>query len=299
MASEQAGRQSDGRARVEKCVEAAGPQPVARGSSRDRSPPHGRRLQSAWAARTNGSIVVRSIRLVAGLALFAAGLALMLRAQLGLSAWDVLHDAIRSLTPLTFGQVVIAVSVVVLAASVALGIRPGVGTIANSILVGVFTDAILQTPLLQDLAAEGLLPRVGAMLAGIWGIALGTALYIGAKLGAGPRDALMLGIARRSRRSAGAARTAIEASVLIIGIALGGSVGLGTAAFVILIGPAINISFRLFGIEPPRDKTQTNVIKRGVQAVARWGRRGQDSSSSTQTSGETTDHIESRRNDVR
>jgi uncharacterized protein len=236
---------------VEGCVEAGQPQPATR------PPLESCRYRGAdIPSRTIGSVVIRSLRLIAGLALFAAGLSLMLRAQLGLSAWDVLHDAISSLTALTFGQVVVAVSVVVLAASVVLGIRPGVGTIANSILVGVFTDAILQTPVLQDLASESLPPRILAMLAGIWGIAVGSALYIGANLGAGPRDALMLGIAKRSHRSAGAARAAIEGSVLIVGIVLGGSVGLGTVAFVILIGPTINIAFRLFQLEPPRDKTQ-------------------------------------------
>ncbi len=260
---------------MEQCADAVGSQLAHRGSLGAPPPRHGRRLGSVSAAPTPTilAVVMRSVRLVAGLALFALGLALMLRAQLGLSAWDVLHDAIRSLTPLTFGQVVVAVSLVVLAGSIALGVRPGVGTVANSLLIGVFTDGLLQTPLLQDLASGGLLPRLLAMLAGIWGIALGSALYIGAKLGAGPRDALMLGIAKRSGRSVGTARTAIEASVLVIGMALGGSAGFGTAAFVILIGPAINFAFRLFGMEPPRDKAQANVVKRAVKAVAAWKRR--------------------------
>ena len=235
-----------------------------------------------------GSVVARSVRLIGGLALFATGLALMLRADLGLSAWDVLHDALRALTPLTFGQVVVATSVVVLVASVALGVKPGIGTIANSILIGVFTDALLQTPLLQDLPSGDLTPRLAAMLAGIWGIALGSALYISAKLGAGPRDALMLGVAQRSRHSAGAARTAIEVSVLVIGIALGGSAGFGTAAFVILIGPAINVSFRLVGLEPPRDKSQAGALARALNSAARWGRRGELGAAPSQTDSRAT-----------
>jgi uncharacterized membrane protein YczE len=202
-------------------------------------------------SRPATSLAVRSLRLAAGLWLFASGLALMVRADLGLSAWDIFHDALRTLTPLTFGQVVIAVSIAVLAGSVALGVRPGPGTIANAVLVGVFTDAILQSAFLHDLAQAEILPQLVATLVGICTIALGTALYISAELGAGPRDALMLGVARRSRRSPGAARSAIEGCVLIAGVILGGTVGIGTLAFVLFIGPAINVSFRLFGMESP------------------------------------------------
>ena len=272
---------------MERCLEATGSQLARRDPFQSRRDAPAHRHGTSSTLRT-GWVVTRTVRLIAGLALFAAGLALMLRAELGLSAWDVLHDALRSLTPLTFGQVVVAVSVVVLAASVALGVRPGVGTIANSILVGVFTDAMLETPFLQDLASGGLLPRLLAMFAGIWGIALGSALYISAELGAGPRDALMLGIAKRSRRSAGTARTAIEAAVLVLGIALGGSLGFGTAAFVILIGPAINVAFRLLGLEPPRIEGTPNTFTKAMQAVSAWGRQGDiRSPTSIRTSRET------------
>jgi uncharacterized membrane protein YczE len=189
------------------------------------------------------------MRLLAGLWVFAVGLALMVRANLGLSAWDVLHDAVRILTPLTFGEVVVAVSVLVVLASLLLGVRPGPGTVVNSLLVGVFTDVLLPWSFLDGLGSSGLLPRVVFLLAGISAIAFGSALYIGADLGAGPRDGLMLGIGKRSRLSVGAARTAIEASVLLLGVVLGGSVGLGTALFVVLIGPEINLAFRLFGMD--------------------------------------------------
>lgn len=237
------------------CVEVAGRGRPTAGSALEACPPDRDDVPAPAAMApptlTIVSVAKRAARLVIGLAAFAAGLALMVRARLGLSAWDVLHDAVSMLTPLTFGEVVVAVSLVVLSASVALGVRPGVGTVANSILVGVFVDAMLQSALLRDLGSGALLPRLLAVVAGIWAIALGSALYIGADLGAGPRDALMLGVAARSRRSVGAARAVIEVCVLGLGIALGGSAGVGTAAFVILIGPAINMSFRLFRI-PPR-----------------------------------------------
>jgi uncharacterized membrane protein YczE len=227
------------------------------------------------AQATGTALTTRVGRLLAGLALFALGLSLMIRANLGLSAWDVFHDALRSMTPLTFGQVVVVVSVLVLLAGIALGVQPGPGTVGNAVLVGVFTDAILKAPILEDLASASLGPRLAVMLAGVWGIALGSALYISANLGAGPRDGLMLGLAMRTGRSAGAARTAIEATILVAGVILGGSAGLGTAVFVILIGPAIDASFRLFGMQPPRDKPRMHPLKRAVRASRAWAQSSQ------------------------
>jgi uncharacterized membrane protein YczE len=191
-------------------------------------------------------------QLLGGLVVFAAGLTMMIRADLGLSPWDVLHDAISGLTPLSFGQVVILLSLMVVGVAWVLGVRPGPATVVNSILVGVVTDGMLATGLLERLGPGLLLPRLGILLAGISAIALGTATYIAAHLGAGPRDGLMLGIARRAERSTGGARAAIEATVLIGGILLGGSIGLGTGVFVLAIGPAINFAFRLFGMESTR-----------------------------------------------
>lgn len=218
---------------------------------------------------------VQYVRLVGGLWVFAAGLAAMVRADLGLSAWDVFHDALRTLTSFTFGQVVIGVSIIVLLGSIGLGVRPGVGTVANAVLVGVFTDAILRSPILDNIASASIAPRLVAMVSGIWGIAFGSALYIGAALGAGPRDALMLGTAKRFRSSPGAARTIIEALILVTGIALGGSAGLGTIAFVLLIGPAINVSFRLLGMA---DGAQTDPARTTTalgHPLREWRRRGQ------------------------
>ena len=195
------------------------------------------------AAPLAGNLALRWIRLLSGLGVFALGLALMIRADLGLSSWDVLHDAARRLTPLTFGQAVIVVSVLVVAGSLALGVRPGPGTVANMVLIGVFTDAILASDLASQLGSAGAIARAAVLLGGVAAIALGTAVYVGAELGAGPRDSLMLAVGRRARTSPGRARTAIEVAVLIIGAILGGSVGIGTLAFAILIGPAIDVSF--------------------------------------------------------
>lgn len=125
-------------------------------------------------------------RLIVGSWLFASGIALMVRAHLGVSSWDVLHDALHLNTSLTFGAAVVAVSVVVVVASFVMGVKPGPGTIANVILVGAFTDAILLTGLLGGLSPGPLLARVLALLLGVVVIAVGTAMYISAGLGAGP-----------------------------------------------------------------------------------------------------------------
>ena len=191
----------------------------------------------------------RWLRLGVGLGVFALGLALMVRAELGLSSWDVLHDALRVITPLTLGKAVIGVSIIVVLASLALGIKPGPGTVANVLLIGAFTDALLASTVAADLGSSNLGLRLGALGGGVAAIAFGTALYIGANLGAGPRDSLMLAVGQRGGVSPGAARAGIELSVLVIGVALGGSAGIGTVVFAVLIGPAINLSFRSIGME--------------------------------------------------
>lgn len=230
-------------------------------------------LHDIAVGRIRSSGALRWTRLLIGLWLFAAGIALMLRANLGLSPWDVLHDSVATLTPLSFGQGVIAISIVVLAGSVALGVKPGPGTVANVILVGAFTDVILATNALAGVGDAGYPPRLLILLAGIFSIAIGTALYIGAQLGAGPRDSLMLAVAARAGTTAGTARAAIEVSVLLVGMSLGGTAGMGTIAFAVLIGPAVDVAFRLFGMQAPR--TRVHWLIRTGRRIRRWRRSGQ------------------------
>lgn len=131
------------------------------------------------------SLARRWLRLIIGLWLFAVGITLTVRADLGLSSWDVLHDALSVHTPLTFGRAVIAVSVAVVAVSFVIGVRPGPGTIANVLLVGAFTDALLATQLLEALRYGNAIARVAALVTGVGLIAVATALYISAGLGVG------------------------------------------------------------------------------------------------------------------
>jgi uncharacterized membrane protein YczE len=175
----------------------------------------------------------RLAQLFVGLALYGLSLALVLRAGLGLAPWDVLHQGLAERLGLSIGTVLIAVSFVVLLLWVPLRERPGVGTIANALLVGVFVDLTLLV--VPD--AEGWLARVALLLLGVGLNGLATALYIGARLGPGPRDGLMTGLVRRSGRSVRLVRTLIEVSVLVTGWLLGGTVGVGTLLYAVAIGP--------------------------------------------------------------
>src|SRR6266545_3807218 len=215
----------------------------------------------AWTASVLGR--ARSpmawFQLVAGLWLFAAGVVLGLRSRLGVGPWDVLHDGIRHVTPLSFGVATILVGVVLLVAGALAGVRPGPGTLVNMVLIGIFSDAMLATGIGADLGARGLPMRLAAVVVGVLLVALGSALYIGAGLGSGPRDSLMLAIAARTGLRVGVVRAIIETSVLIIGVLLGGAAGIGTILFAFGIGPAVEVAFRLLRVEVPSKKTAPRV----------------------------------------
>ena len=177
-------------------------------------------------------LVSRLVQLFAGLVAFGVSLALMVRAELGLGPWDVLHQGIAERSRLEIGWVVIGVSALVLALWVPLRQRPGLGTVANAVVVGLSVNAALELlPTPRHLA-----PRAVFLVVGILANGVATALYIGAGLGPGPRDGLMTGLARRGYTIRGA-RALIELFVLAIGWVLGGSVGVGTIAYALAIGP--------------------------------------------------------------
>ena len=190
-------------------------------------------------------------RLMVGLWLFAAGVVLGLRSGLGVSPWDVLHDGIRQVTPLSFGVATVLVGVVLVAVALAAGIRPGPGTLANMVAIGLFADAMLATGIGRDLDGGPLPLRLAVVVAGVGLVALGSALYIGAGLGSGPRDSLMLAISGRTRARVGLVRALIEATVLAAGWLLGGAAGVGTLLYAFGIGPALELAFKLLRVELP------------------------------------------------
>jgi uncharacterized membrane protein YczE len=197
------------------------------------------------APRLRGGPVARAAWLLGGLVLYSFGIVAFLESRLGLPPWDVLHQGIARHTPLSFGLANEAVAVAVLALAWALGSKPGIGTVANAALIGVLVAALQPLALVRRLGAWPLEGRLLLLAAGLALFGAGSAFYIGASLGAGPRDSLMLVGARRAHVRIGVARAAIEGSVLLLGILLGGHVGIGTVLFAAAIGPAVEGSFRL------------------------------------------------------
>lgn len=181
----------------------------------------------------SGRLPRRLVQLFAGLVLFGFSIALMIRGDLGVAPWDVLTVGLTRWIPLSFGQITIALSFVVLLLWIPVGERPGVGTLANALVIGLAVDASLFWLPIVD----GWLPRSALMLAGVVLNGLAGAIYIGAQLGRGPRDGLMTGLARRTGRSLRLVRTLIEVAVLGVGLVLGGTAGLGTAVFALAVGP--------------------------------------------------------------
>jgi uncharacterized membrane protein YczE len=190
------------------------------------------------------------LRYVAGIVISAAGTVTTLRAHLGLSPWDVLHDGLSRRTPLTFGQAVMTVSIIVVVGSWLVGIKPGIATILNTFLMGWFDDLFLATRIGADLVDAPIELRLAALVAGIVLIGLGAAVYIGAGHGAGPRDSLQLALSLRLRVPPGWSRAAIEGVALLAGWALGGSTGIGTLVFVATIGAAVGIAFAILKVDP-------------------------------------------------
>lgn len=180
----------------------------------------------------------RLLRLLLGLSLFGAGEACLVASDLGNSPWTVLAQGISIQTTLSVGSATVAVSLVVLLLWIPLRQPPGLGTIANAIGIGLALDATLLVLPENSAVGSGLV----LVATGIGLIALGSGFYLTAALGPGPRDGLMTGISRRTGISLRVARAAIEIGVLVAGWLLGGTVGLGTVAFALAIGPGVQFA---------------------------------------------------------
>jgi uncharacterized membrane protein YczE len=185
----------------------------------------------------------RLVQLYVGLCCYGAGIAFQVRSNLGLDPWDVFHQGIARRLHVSLGLVVIVVGALVLLAWIPLRQLPGLGTVSNVVLLGLSLDAVQAIlPTAHEMAL-----RIGYLVIGIVAVGAATGLYIGADFGPGPRDGLMTGLARRTGRSIRLIRTAIELTVLAFGWLLGGTVGVGTLAFAVSIGPLTQLFLRLFG----------------------------------------------------
>jgi uncharacterized membrane protein YczE len=200
--------------------------------------------------RVRGGYVVRSTSLVFGLFLFALAVVLILESKLGLSPWDVLSQGLAKHSPLSFGTATIVTGIIVLCIAWSLGGPPGIGTLANAVLVGAFIQALTAIGAVADLSHDGLSVRVPLLVLGIGLIGPASAFYIGADFGAGPRDTLMLVGARRTRFRIGIVRATLELLALGAGITLGGTFGVGTVLFALLVGPIVEVSFAMLARTP-------------------------------------------------
>ena len=193
-------------------------------------------------------------RCITGLAFFGFGITLFLRANLGLAPWDIFHKGLSEKFDISIGLVIEGVGSLLLLLWIPLRQRPGVGTILNAIEIGLVVN--LTQPIIGE--PDQLIIRVMMVIAGVIVIGLGSALYIGAGLGSGPRDGLMLGLSKRSiagrQISIRVARTVVEISVMVAGLFLGGSIGIGTLIFMFGIGPLVQLILPRFEMRLASDR---------------------------------------------
>lgn len=184
--------------------------------------------------------VRRTVQLLGGLVLYAASIVMLVRAELGSMPWDVLSQGVVRVTGWSFGTVTVALSFLVFACWVPLRQRPGIGTVANVVVIGALLDPFLA--LAAHLPDPLPLPAAAGLVAlGVVTNALATSLYVGARLGPGPRDGVMTGIVARTGWPLRLVRGSIEVVVVAVGWALGGTLGLGTLAYALAIGPLVHV----------------------------------------------------------
>ncbi|MFD5899345.1 YitT family protein [Streptomyces sp. NPDC060366] len=191
----------------------------------------------------------RLIQLYVGLTLYGVSSALLVRGGLGLEPWGVLHQGLSELTGLTMGVVSIVVGAVVLLLWIPIRQRPGLGTVSNVFVVGVAMDGALAV--IPD--GRVLAVQIPLLIGGIVFNGVATGLYIAARFGPGPRDGLMTGLHLLTGRSVRLVRTGIEVAVVATGFVLGGSVGIGTIAYALAIGPLAQLFLRVFVVPATDD----------------------------------------------
>ncbi len=218
------------------------------------------------APRLRGGLLVRVCSLFLGLVLIAVAIVALLESRLGLVPWDVFHLGVAEHSPLTIGTASIVVALAVLFVAWALGQPPGFGTVANAIVIGAVVEVVRRPDWVVGLSESGLATRGTLLVAGVLLFGIGSAFYIGAGLGAGPRDSLMLVLSRRTGVRIAVVRGSLEVTVLVIGWLLGGTVGLGTVAVALALGPTVEGSFWLFVRLGLAERGRTPELEPAVEA---------------------------------
>ena len=184
------------------------------------------------------------VRLFVGLFLYAVGIVFTINANLGLSPWDVFHQGISKLSGITMGQASILSGLVIVILDWVLGEKVGLGTIFNMLFIGIFMDLLMLNHLVPIF--NNMIARVIMMLLGMFIIGIASYFYIGAGLGSGPRDGLMVSLTKKTGKSVRFVRNCIEFTVLVVGYFLGGTVGFGTLIMVIGGGYFVQFAFKIF-----------------------------------------------------
>lgn len=190
------------------------------------------------------SFIARLIRLFFGLALYAIGIVCTINANLGLSPWDVFHQGLSNQLGITMGQASISIGLIIVLLDWILGEKVGLGTLCNMLFIGLFMDVLMLNHLIPKF--DNLVFQVAMLFSGMMIIGLATYFYIGAAMGSGPRDGLMVALTKKTGRSVRFVRNSIELSVLIVGTLLSGKAGLGTVVMVFAGGYFVQFAFKLF-----------------------------------------------------
>jgi uncharacterized protein len=209
-------------------------------------------------AKTRNDIFLRLLRLIFGLFLYALGIVITLKAHVGYAPWDVLHVGLAKTTGITIGLASILIGILIVVVTFLLGEKLGLGTILNMILIGVFLDLILKLNLIPVMDKFGW--GVIMLMIGLFVISLATYFYIGSGFGAGPRDSLMVSLARKTNLPIGLCRGTIEVIAVLVGWKLGGMVGIGTVIAALAIGFCIQITFRVLKFDAKKVDHQTLVV---------------------------------------
>lgn len=204
------------------------------------------------------NFLIRFINLIWGLFLFAVGIVLTMKANIGFAPWDVLHSGLSERTGISFGTISILIGLLICVLVVLLGEKLGLGTVLNMVLIGSFIDLLLKADIIP--MAHGFVPGLIEITLGLFVIAFGSYFYIKAGFGAGPRDYLMIVLRRRTRLSVGVSRGLVEGSAVLLGWLLGGPVGGGTVLAAFGISLCIQIVFLLMKFEPAAVQHETLMV---------------------------------------
>jgi uncharacterized membrane protein YczE len=224
-------------------------------------------------------IILKLVRLAIGLFLYPCGIAMTIKADLGLATWDVLHQGIGFATGITIGQASIALGVVIIIVTSFFGERLGWGTLANIIAIGGLLDIFLFYEVFPTFTA--LIPRFIMLIVGIATMGLATYFYMSAELGSGPRDSLMVAIKKRSKKSVRFIRISIESIATFIGFLLGGKVGIGTLVMAVCFGYFIQFFFNLFKFDI--SKIEHRFIDHDIRALHNYIKNKRDKTNDSST----------------